>query len=384
MGPEDGSVVLNFNTTGPTSETWTVTYADGKTSQSLDFTGNSVTITGLKIGVKYHFTLVPKDELYITGTTELDYIAQQLVVAQDLMIDSCGGGKLHAVWKLPEGTLTDSWTVRCFNDAGYDETIVTKDLEATFENLDHSTGYTVTVMATGMNQLATASITANPVTIPQINTDVKTTGIVVTWDCEGTMPQQGWVVSYTINGSNPQVMTSTETNVTLNYYPGCHYEIEVRPQDDVTYYTTPTSFDTPEAEPFDGHWIQADEIKFSMLLTPEKKDWDKWDVKDNAYRTTFQPGQKASFLMELLAKHDYGDSDIVIDFVVRDQNGIPLSKASQNTTWDDMWNWIYGELDIPSLPALAGTYVIEIYFNDMLAGTQEFTIESATPPEAVA
>ncbi len=383
MGPEDGSVVLNFNTTGPAPETWTITYADGKTSHSQDFTGNTVTITDLRIGVKYHFTLTPKDELYLTGTTELDYIAQQLVVAQDLTIDACGGGKLHAVWTLPEGMHTDSWTVRCFNDAGYDETIVTEATEVTFENLDHSTGYTVTVMASGMNQLSTASVTANPVTIPQINTDVKTSGIALTWEYEGTAPQQGWVLSYTINGSAPQIITCAETNATLDYYPGCHYEIEVRPQDDVTYFCTPTTIDTPKAEAFDAHWIQADEIKFSMLLRPDKEDWDMWDLDDEDYRTNYQIGQKASFLMELLADRNYIQEDIVIDYVVRDQNGIPVSKASQNTRWNDMWDWIYGELDIPSLPTTAGTYIMEIYFNDMLAGTQEFTIESAAPPEAV-
>ncbi len=383
MGPEDGSVALNFNTSGPTTDDWTITYTDGKTTSSMDFTGNAVTVTGLKVGVKYHFTLSSKEELYLTGTTELDYIAQQLVVAQALTIDSCGGGKLHAVWTLLEGMSTDSWTVRCFNDAGYDETVVTDVMEVTFENLDHATGYTITVMAAGMNQLATASVTATPVTIPQINTDVKTSGIDVSWECEGTVPQEGWVVSYTINGSTPQIITCTETTATLNYYPGCQYQIEVRPQDDVTYFSSPVSFDTPKAEPFDAHWIQADELKFSMVLTPDEKNWDKWDLDDDSYRTTFQPGEKASFLVEVLADRNYIQEDMVIDYIVWDENGIPVSKATQYDKWVDMWDWIYGEFDIPSLPTQAGTYVMEVYFNDMLAGTQEFTINAPATQEAV-
>ncbi len=383
MGPEDGSVVLNFNTTGPTSDTWTVTYTDGKTTESQDFSGNSVTITGLKIGVKYHFTLTTEEELFITGTTELDYIAQQLVIAEDLKIDACGNGKLHAVWALPEGTLTESWTVRCFNDAGYDETIVTKDLEATFENLDHATGYTVTVMAAGMNQLATASVTANPITITQIQTDIKTSGIVVTWDFEGNPPQEGWVLSYTVNGSSPQIITCTEANATLEYYHGCHYAIEVRPQDDVTYYSTNATLDTDEAEPFDAYRINSNEIEFSMLLTPDEEDWDMWDLDDDSYRTTFKVGEKASFLMQLHDGREYSEDEIVINIVIWDANDIPVSKSSQTTRWSDMWNRAYGELNVPNMPVLSGAYVMDIYFNDMLAGTQEFTIESATPPEAV-
>lgn len=383
IGSEDGSVVLNFSTTGPTSDAWIVTYTDGKTTNSKEFTGTTVTVTGLAVGMKYHFTLTPKDELYLTGTTELDYTAQQLVVAEGLTIDACGSGKLHAVWTLPEGMHTESWTVRCFNDSGYDETIVTDKLEATFENLDHSTAYTVTVMAAGMNQMATATVTANPITVTQINTDVKTSGIVVTWEFDGNAPQSGWVLSYTVNGSASHIITCTEANATLEYYPGCHYELEIRPQDEVTYYPNSAACDTPEAEPFDAYRINSNEIEFSMVLRPDEEDWDMHDLEDDSYRTNFQVGQKASFLIQLHDGRDYSEDNIVINIVIWDENNIPVSKTSQSSRWCDMWDWAYGELDVPSLPAQAGTYVMEIYFNDMLAGTQEFTIESATPVEAV-
>lgn len=375
-GPEDGSVILNFTQKGPDGQNWSVEYSTASgDAQTVRFTGHTVTIRGLEVGSEYRFRLLSDDELYLIGQCELSYTAQQVVYAQDLKIDACGNGSLSVQWTLPEGLSAQGWIVRCYNDAGFDETITTEDTSAVFTVPDHKSGYTVMVTASGMTQSVSTTVTADPVTITNINVDAADSKqVTISWEFTGKAPESGWVLSFSANGGTPVIHASTNNAVTVELYPGCHYELQIRPHDDISYFCEPCSFDTPEATPFSGYLITADDIQFSMCLTPEEENWNRNDLTAESYRTTFTAGEKASFLVQLTDNYDYSRDEIVITYLIRNDADQPLSAKSVTVRWCDMWDRAFCELDIPEMPTLAGNYVMEIYFNDLYVTAQSFTI----------
>ena len=154
-GKVDGSVMLNFTVDGPETQDWIVEYtAEGEEPGSLSFTGHMVTVNDLTVGKLYTFTLASASGLYLTGETSLEHPATKVVVAENLTIVSCENGVLTTQWNCPEGTSTEGWTVRCYSDTGYDETMVVTETTAQFDGIVSDNAYTVEVTAAGMSQNA--------------------------------------------------------------------------------------------------------------------------------------------------------------------------------------------------------------------------------------
>jgi hypothetical protein len=72
---------------------------------------------------------------------------------------------LSAQWSAPEGVQVENWTVRCYNDNGFDETTVVTDLQASFNITDLNSDYTVEVTAEGMSVSERAFAPANSLEI---------------------------------------------------------------------------------------------------------------------------------------------------------------------------------------------------------------------------
>ena len=135
-GTTNGSVILSFAIEGPDCEEWTVNYsADGENTRSATFSAHIVTITDLAVGKEYTFQLIPEQDLYLTGQTEVKFIANNVIKAENLTINSCMNNTLNVSWSAPENDSVLSWSVRCFNE-NYNETIITTDTFAVFEGID--------------------------------------------------------------------------------------------------------------------------------------------------------------------------------------------------------------------------------------------------------
>jgi hypothetical protein len=170
-------------------------------------------------------------------------------------------------------------------------------------------------------------------------------------------------------------MECATNTASIPLFPGCHYEFQLKPADDVTFYCEDFSFDAPEAVQFSGYGVTAANMTFSMCLTPNKANWDRYDLKASDYTTTFTAGQKASFLVQMATQYGVSTDEIVTTFVIRDANNHLQSSNSTTETWKKMWHKRYCELDIPQMPTAPGTYTIDIYFNDMFVTSQTFTVQ---------
>ena len=136
-GAEDGSVILSFTVEGPDSDQWNVIYsAEGEAERVTAFPSHMVTLTGLTVGKEYIFRLEASDDIYLSGVAEASYVVKEVVYAENLHVTACADGILSAKWDVPSNANVSQWSVRCYNDTGYDETIFTAETEVTFEDID--------------------------------------------------------------------------------------------------------------------------------------------------------------------------------------------------------------------------------------------------------
>ncbi len=380
-GPEDGSVILSFTVQGPDTNQWKVHYeTDGEPARTATFTGHMVTLTGLTVGKEYTFTLEPVLELYLSGTDSIKHVASKIVYAQNLQILGIHNNALHVTWTAPEDINVSEWTVRCYNDAGYDHTFTTKELTAVFEDVDPASAYTVEVTAAGMTVGARTYLSANSITFQEILVEAPDRNhLSVQWSYEGTAPEGGWLLLYSIGVNTEQkVVKCDETSgIITPLIPGAHYTITVQPANGVTVFDDTVEFDAPEAPGFSGYWVNAEDILFDMCITPDVENWDRFDVANEDYTTTFKVGSSASFVMHLTREYTTSDDEIITLFVVRDREGKIISNATETRTWSEMWYRSYGKLTLPFLPTEPGGYTVWIYFNGTAATSRSFEVVAA-------
>lgn len=378
-GPEDGSVILSFTPQGPSSAQWTVSYsAEDEEAKEVTFNGHMVTITGLTVGKEYTFSLKPVTPLYVSGTDTITYTASKIIYAENVDIQGYQDDKLVITWSCPEGIAVPQWYIRCYNDAGFDKTLTTTETAISFEGLEIGTGYTIEVTAEGMTLGVRTYLSENSVTIKDIQvSDADRNSLQVTWKFDGSAPAGGWLLLYTVDGSeDQQVVACTENSGTITpLIPGAHYTITIQPADGSSAFGESLEYDAPQAAAFSGFLINADNIEVSMCKTPGKTNWDRHDVTD--YTTSFKLGESASFVMHADRKTSQTDDIIVTLYVIRDAEGKLISAKYESRTWDDMWDNRYGIYTIPVMPENPGSYTVDIYFNGTSVTTQSFEVTAA-------
>lgn len=247
-GSEDGSVILGFTVDGPDSEQWRVVYsARGEEEKEVSFLSHMVTLTGLTVGKEYTFTVYPESDLYINENNQITYTASKLIYAENLTILGCSDNKLTASWSAPENTTVENWTVRCYNDKGYNETIITADTTVVFENLDHTDSFTIEVTAAGMTVHQRIFLPENSITVSNFRTSTSDpTKLLITWDTNIT-PKTGWKLLYNVAGSSTQKAITCATNIAQidNPVSGATYEITLQLTDGTAVFGTPVTIQVP-------------------------------------------------------------------------------------------------------------------------------------------
>lgn len=382
-GDQDGSVILNFSVQGPDNTTWKVKYsAPGLEEKTADCSGHMANISGLEVGSHYTFTLVPAADLYVVGSQTLKYTATKVILPQNLATQGFRNGDLMVTWEAPEGSAVENWIVRCYNSNDFDTTITVSGTGAAISDLDPAQGYTVEVKAEGMTVCERTVISANSVTFKELLLDDSTPGkLVVTWNYEGTAPEDGWRLFYTIDGGEKYIVPSDTNTCTISpLIPGAHYAISFDLPGDITVFGGSKEYDAPEAPAFSGYGITAGDISSRMCRTPGDADWRWYNLHETDFTNTFTQGGKASFVILLSKTPAQSDDSVPTLFVIRDAAGKPVGVYNgRERSWSAMWsryNGTYGtELDLPSLPQAPGSYTVEIYFGGALATTQSFTVK---------
>lgn len=376
IGSEDGSLLLTFSVQGPDAQQWIVHYsAPGEEAKSVSFSGHMVTITGLTVGKEYSIELEPATQLYLIGDTTLSFFSSNVIVAENLQILGFQNNGLHITWSAPEGEIVKLWSVRCYNDT-YDQTFTTTDPSIILEGLDSAAGYTIEVTADGMSTNARVSLPAGSASVQQIKLDDSVKGsLQISWTFLGVAPEEGWRILYTVDGSDTQVISCDVAQATIYpVIPGGTYSISIQSASGSTVFGGNTTYTAPAAESFSGYGITSDTVSMKMCITPSIADWDRWDVKDKDFTTSFAVGVSASFTTRLTTSYSKSDDEIVTMLVIRDAHGKLVSVTTENKTWSEMWHQYRGKITIPAMPDQVGAYTIEIYYNFAHVTTRDFTI----------
>ena len=376
-GSEDGSAVIAFTIDGPDAEQWKLGYSSSdEAQQEITFSGHMVTLTGLTLGSEYTFTLSPVDDMLINGTTEIKHIASAIVKPVNLAITGCINNTLTASWSAPEGSSVDSWTVRCYNDDGFDETQVVTETNVAFEGIDMTKAYTVEVAAAGMSVNDRAFAAANSITVTNFSVDdTDPNKLTLTWESVAA-PEGGWLLLYTMDGSAAQeIPCQSDNSVTLDTrIPGAKYTFTLQAANGTSVLGGILYYNAPAAQNFSGYGLSTETMTFRMCKTPSWKNWDRYDLSSSDYTAEFEIGQNASFLINSGHQYSTSSDEITILFVIRDENGAIISTSNTTMIWKKMWYRSYCELDIPSIPQTAGKYTVSVYFNGDLANEQSFSI----------
>ena len=379
IGPEDGSVVLSFTVTGQDTDTWSIAYAtEGEDERSVYFSGHTATVTGLTVGKEYTFRLVPDVELYMLGTTELTFVAPKLVFAEELAVTDYDGTNLVVTWKAPADTTVNNWTVRCYNDNGYDVTVEVQDTTVTLKNVDTTAANTIEVTAEGMTQCSRTFVTADPISITNVNaTNTNPNVLTYSWDFVGNAPEGGWLLTYTVDNSDIEgVVHCSDSYADINaVIPGATYHVTIQAASGSTLFNGRFASTIPAADGFRGYAVSWEHMDFAMCWTPDVADWDRYDLSNDDYTNTFEVGDKASFLVYLDTEYNISYDEIVTLYVIKDADGKIVSADTHTRQWIDMWYRGYCELDVPALPQVAGDYTVDIYFNGKSVTTESFTVQ---------
>ena len=376
-GSESGSAILSFTVEGPDSEQWNVFYsAEGEAERVTAFPSHMVTLTGLTVGKEYTFHIEPVDSVYITGQTEITYVARNLICAEDLQVTSCLNGELNAQWNAPEGETVSEWTVRCYNENGYDQTLVTGENAITFQEIDDSVGYTVEVTAAGMSVGQRVSIGANSVTVTDFAVDTSDASVLsLSWNINRDIPADGWLIQYTVNGINAaEAIATTENAVQIPAIPNGDYVFTIADADGNAVLGGPFMHRQSVAAAFEAYSLTQDQITARLCKTPDESDWDYRDLEDEDYVNTFTAGEKVSMVLAHSAWTEASSDEVAIVFAIYNENGELISFAQDRQVWKSMWSHSYCELDIPSVPVDVGTYNAVLYVNGMEMGSQKFEI----------
>ncbi len=369
-GSEDGSAILGFTVEGPDDGQWSVICsAPGEVEQIVNIPSHMVTLTGLTVGKEYTFTLVTDSDLYVTGTNEIRFTANKLVYADEVIITSFVNGNLSVKWNAPKDTVVEHWTVRCYNDSDYNETMITSDTSAVFESLDHAQNYTVEVTAAGMSVSQRAFVAKNALTASNFKTDNSDPNkLSITWDVGSAANADGWLMLYTVDGAEKQasVPCSGNSAVINGVVPGAVYEFALQDATGAPVLCEPFSYTIPEAKQFSAYNVTAENMSFSLYKAP-----------DIEYTTTFTARDSIYMKIKLDKSASASDDRIAILFVVRDENGKVINNSSTTLTWNNLWTYRESILAIPYTPEEAGNYHICIYFNGQFITDQAFTVENA-------
>ncbi len=377
-GSEDGSVILGFTIEGPDANQWKVRYAtkDGNV-QEVSFTGHMVTITGLDVGSEYSFTLIPDGDLLVTGIDTIPHTASKIIKAESLYITGCIDNKLTAAWSAPSDTSVASWTVRCYGDGGYDQTIVVNEASVTFDGIDPTVDHTIEVTAAGMSVSERAFAAANAINVTDFAVDSSDPNkLTLSWNPVDAPPQNGWLLLYTMDGSAVQELKCESGNsvVVKPLVPGVKYVFTLQATDGTPVLGGNLIYNAPAPDNFSGYSVSTEYMEFMMCKTPSYSGWDRYDLDDSDYTSQFPVGENASFLVRLRHEYDVSDDNIMILFVIRNNEGNIISTQTIDGSWSSLWYRNYGEFDIPSLPKTPGQYSISVYFNGAVAHTQDFTV----------
>lgn len=387
-GKTEGSVEVSFTVGKPdTNVVWKIKYGtQGQPIQEDTIENHKMVLEGLIVGKTYSVELYPEGNYYVSGNNTTTFTVEPLVYAKDLQIVKCAENTLQAKWDSATGLLPESWTVRCFNANGFDETKVVTESSVTFTGLDHNQAFNIEVTAKGQTLMQRTSVEENSVSIDTLTAegnDDKT--FTVTWTTTSETPAGGWILNYNISGSSePFSITTEETTVHIkDAVPGRKYSFFITAADGAQVFAPSLEYQVPEADRFSssygGFYIDSDDIHLSMCVRPASPVWTRDDISNKDYTTSFSLGQTLAFTTRVTEVYSPTNSDMIhVVYVITDADNNVIGTNTEDRPWNSLWvgDTYRGILNGIAVPERTGEFVVTVYYNGDVVGASTFSVTS--------
>ena len=249
---------------------------------------------------------------------------------------------------------------------------------ATFNIPDDKKSYTVEISAVGQSYKEVLSVTENAVTLTDFTVDTSKPGaITLNWSSNGSIPEGGYKITYTVDGIPAEAVLSAVSNtLTLkNAVPNAVHVFTFASQNGQSVLCAPVSATATGMNYYSNFGVHTNMLRFNLCPRPNKANWAYSDVNSSSYTTVFAVNQKASLVCRILTMYYTSSVPVVTQYVFRDANNNVAHFCSVERPWGANWYNGFGTFDIPSLPDKPGTYTMDMYFDGGLVFNTGITIK---------
>ena len=374
---ESGSAIISFGVEGQDPGQWILTMeTEGEEPKTVEFSGHSVTVTGLTVGAEYTFTLMGVGDVLQVGENVLTHVACDLIQARNLAFSAYEDGALTMVWDAPESASVGRWFVRCTSADGYDQSLETTDPTATFTGLTAGTRYTVEVIAENMTLGVRTDIVADANNISGFAGNLEGSTITLTWDYGGAVPEGGWNILWSADGGDEQLLTATENTATLSpAAPGTTYTFTIQPPRGTSLQSATCTVTVPRAGAFQSGGLKLENVAVAVYAIPAEEPWDHLTLAEAEKTNSFAPGGSLVLLYTASVPVEADDTEHETLFVIRNSQGSLVSATSRTRTWAESWTDGFCTEIVNNLPTVRGSYTLSVYVDGGALAIMPFFIQ---------
>ena len=373
----DSAVTLTLAVSGHNPGQWTI-HCQGEGLEPLNhtFAGNSIQISGLVSNTTYTCTFEDPTGGPLTGENTVTFTTEPRLTLESFVATESTVDSIRLAWTY-SGDKPDSWNLRC---EGSDGSVMEKTVEGlsiNLEDLAFNVKYTFTLSAVGMQPTSLSVLQISTVSVRIASFEAaadSVSSITAKWQIEGNEESSEYLVKLRISGMEGET-----------YYPVTGNEITIPDLISQTNYIlelldasgNPITGEnllyvrTPVAEKFTDYGCTN--IYRALYLEPSKENWTKVDLKN--LRKSFSPGEGIVMAIESINGVKKADLEVDVQFVIRDSDNLPVAVQHRTSQWNDLWQGKTMFETAPKAPEETGKYVLELYFNDRLLTSYEFTVE---------
>lgn len=188
---------------------------------------------------------------------------------------------------------------------------------------------------------------------------------------------------YSIDGSESTsvIKCDSPSAVIAPKLPDAAYQFTVHAADSTSIFSNVYSYTSPEWEDFlyEDSGLSAENIEAHLVKTPDKEGWRFESMPEENITDQFQIGDGISLGLHGTTNFHLPGYEVKILYVIEDAHGnvLPEYTSQDSVWWKSLWfdgDYHYGELDIPTIPKISGSYKLKVYFNNQKVTALDFTI----------